>query len=142
MREYESRSGEIISLVDSDDTEAAGANSKKQQRSILKLSPDLENKSVKSEGGSAVKKEVKVENEPTDLQVPSPARVNVKQHREATPAKIENADDGEPERKMAKVRALAEEIEMEEKLVKLKRERRALEEEIEAVKKKQRHGYE
>jgi hypothetical protein len=54
-------------------------------------------------------------------------------------------DDGELKRKMARAKALAEEIEMEERIVRLtrlKRERRALEEEIEVAesKKKQRHG--
>jgi hypothetical protein len=50
--------------------------------------------------------------------------------------------DGELERKRAKAKALAEEIEMEERIARLKRERRALEEEIEVAesKKRPRHG--
>jgi hypothetical protein len=98
---------------------------------------------MKSENGSGVKTEAKVKNEPIDLDSPAPARASVAKHREAIPAKIENVDDVELERKKAKARALAEVIEAEERLAKFKRNRLELEDEIAAAeRKKQRHGSE
>jgi hypothetical protein len=66
----------------------------------------------------------------------------VEEHKIA-PTRNSEIDDDELERKMAKARALDEEIEREERLAKLKRERRALQDEIEdAKRKKQKHGEE
>jgi hypothetical protein len=65
------------------------------------------------------------------------------EHKNIAPARNNEVDDDELERKVAKARALEEEIEMEERLAKLKRERRALQDQIEdAKRKKQKHGEE
>ena len=58
IRQYESRNGEIISLVDEDDEKP-----KKEEKvnSNAKLSPEPEGKPVKLEGGNAVQ-EIKVKN--------------------------------------------------------------------------------
>jgi hypothetical protein len=67
----------------------------------------------------------------------------VEEHKKIAPARNNEVDDDELVRKMAKARALEEEIEMEERLAKLKRERRALQDQIEdAKRKKQKHGEE
>jgi hypothetical protein len=146
MRQYESRNGEIISLVDED---VEKPKEKAKVKSTAKLSSEPEKKTVKVENENLVQKEVNVKNEPIDLEAPVsapnlgpvPHLANSAEHREATPARIENMDDGELKRKMARAKALAEEIEMEERIARLKRERRALEEEIEiAQSKKRRHN--
>jgi len=70
-----------------------------------------------------------------------PEKVEVNEYKEMSAAQISNVDDGELERKKEKARALAEEIETEERLAKLKRERRALQEEIDdAERKKQKRS--
>jgi len=148
IRQYESRNGEIISLIDEDDEKP---KKKEKLISSAKLSPESEKKPVKIEDGSAVQKEINVKNEKIDLEdpvstpnlAPVPALANSAEHREATTARIENIDDGELERKRARAKALAEEIAMEERIARLKRERRALEEEIEvAESKRPRHNAE
>jgi len=179
IRQYESRSGEIISLVDedeeqSDDDEQSKTEEKDPFR--VKTFPDLEYTAARSEDGSAVKKESKIKNEPVEIRKrpkddvminssngATPARNNknfrahednninstndkspgVEEHKKIAPTRNNEIDDDELERKMANARALDEEIEREERLAKLKRERRALQDEIEdAKRKKQKHGEE
>jgi hypothetical protein len=113
--------------------------------SSAKLSPQPEKKPVKVEDGDAVQKEINVKNEPIDIEAPAPTPnpapvpilARIAEYREPTPTAIENIGDSGLERK-----TLAEDIEMEERIARLKRERRALEEEIEVAesKKKQRRG--
>ncbi|PMD28600.1 hypothetical protein NA56DRAFT_696377 [Hyaloscypha hepaticicola] len=147
IRQYESRNGEIISLVDEDDEKP-----KREEKPIssAKLSPQPEKKPVKVEDGDAVQKEINVKNEPIDIEAPAPTPnpapvpilARIAEYREPTPTAIENIGDSGLERKRARAKALAEDIEMEERIARLKRERRALEEEIEVAesKKKQRRG--
>jgi hypothetical protein len=173
IRQYESRSGEIISLVDEDEEQS---KAEKKEPSRPKTFPDLEYTAARSEDGSAVKKESKIKNEPVDIKIrleddtmvkssngATPAGNNknfrayednnitsandkspgVEEHKKIAPTRNNEVDDDELVRKMAKARALEEEIEMEERLAKLKRERRALQDQIEdAKRKKQKHGEE
>jgi hypothetical protein len=173
IRQYESRSGEIISLVDEDEEQS---KTEKKDPLRVKTFPDLEYTAARSEDGSAVKKESKIKNEPVEIRKrpkddvminssngATPAGNNknfrahednnitstndkspgVEEHKKIAPTRNSEIDDDELERKMAKARALDEEIEREERLAKLKRERRALQDEIEdAKRKKQKHGEE
>jgi hypothetical protein len=173
IRQYESRSGEIISLVDEDEEQS---KAEKKEPFRPKTFPDLEYTAARSEDGSAVKKESKIKHEPVDIKIrleddmmvkssngATPAGNNknfrahednnitsandkspgFEEHKNIAPARNNEVDDDELERKMAKARVLEEEIEMEERLAKLKRERRALQDQIEdAKRKKQKHGEE
>jgi hypothetical protein len=150
IRHYESRSGEIISLVDDEDE---GSKAKKEDRSIIKAASESKDNSMKNEGSfdvNTVKPEGKIKDEPTSVNlgkgglsvVESPTSTAKKEEsREALFARDNDFDSSELERKKEKARVLAEEIEMEERLAKLKREQRALHEEIEAAeRKKQKCG--
>ncbi|KAH8755874.1 hypothetical protein F5882DRAFT_482007 [Hyaloscypha sp. PMI_1271] len=179
IRQYESRSGEIISLVDEDEEQSEDDEQSKTEKKDpfrTKTFPDLEYTAARSEDGFTVKKESKIKNEPVEIRKrpkddvminssngATPARNNknfrahedknitstndkspgVEEHKKIAPTRNNEIDDDELERKMANARALDEEIEREERLAKLKRERRALQDEIEdAKRKKQKHGEE
>ena len=179
IRQYESRSGEIISLVDEDEEQSEDDEHSKTEKKDpfrTKTFPDLEYTAARSEDGFTVKKESKIKNEPVEIRKrpkddvminssngATPARNNknfrahednnitstndkspgVEEHKKIAPTRNNEIDDDELERKMAKARALDEVIEREERLAKLKRERRALQDEIEdAKRKKQKHGEE
>ena len=147
QKEFESRGGEIVSLIDDDsDTEEANLNpNKKRALSASSSSSQAgQAKRVKVEGatrvnaqGNHIKSEPGVANDQVSVTSASQAEASVaiKDEGPANVADLESADD-ELERKIAKAKRLREQIEREERLDKLKRDQDALEEEIEAARRK------
>ncbi|KAH7377948.1 hypothetical protein BKA64DRAFT_750362 [Cadophora sp. MPI-SDFR-AT-0126] len=137
QRQFENNRGEIISLIDDEPKNDAQSKSKKHALTIVeeddsgdelsKPTPKLKSKVNKvATGGPNVK------NEPIDIDAPHAKKIKVEENLE--PADV--GSDDELKRNEELERQLAEEIEVVERLVKMKRERRALAEKIEAAKKK------
>jgi hypothetical protein len=83
IRQYESRSGEIVSLVDEDEEQS---KAEKKEPFRPKTFPDLEYTAARSEDGSAVKKESKIKHEPVDIKIRLEDDMMVKSSNGATPA--------------------------------------------------------
>ncbi|KAK0101032.1 hypothetical protein ONS95_012981 [Cadophora gregata] len=136
QRQFENNRGEIISLIDDEPKDGAQSKSQKRAVSIIEdnsSNDDMLKPKVNREGNG----EPKVKDEPIDINGP-PAK-KVKKVQNSAPA--DNCSDDEGLRKKReRMKKLAEEIDAEERLGRMKREHRALEAEIEAEEKPKKNS--